>query len=223
MTLGIGLDEVLARLRAVQVSSLCDADKTLPVLDPLIRPLLPGTTLVGPARTVVAHDDHLPLLVALRGAGAGSVLVVATDGHRRAVCGELMTGEARRRALSGIVVDGYCRDLRGLRALGLPVFARGLTPMSGTAVDTGTFNFPVVVGGVLVEPGDIVVGDDDGLVVAAPGRLADALPLAEEIERAERELVGGMGAGRSLHAMTNLDEHLRALADGGPSRLEFRV
>lgn len=217
------MTDLLDRLRAVQVSSLCDADKTLPVVDPAVRAVLPGTALVGPAFTVVAHDDHLPLLVALGRVEPGAVLVVATDGHRRAVSGELFATEARRRGLAGIVVDGYCRDLRGLRRIGLPYYARGTTPMAGSTVDAGTFGGTVLIGGVDVSPGDVVVGDDDGLVIAPPERLAAAVAGAEEVERAERALLDGMAAGRSLHEMTNVDEHVAALGAGRASALAFRV
>ncbi|HVL82909.1 MAG TPA: RraA family protein [Pseudonocardia sp.] len=217
------MTDLIDRLRAVQVSALCDADKTLPVVDPTVRAMLPDRSLAGPACTVVAHDDHLPLLVALRHAQPGSVLVVATDGHRRAVAGELFATEAARLGLAGIVIDGYCRDLRGLRSIGLPVYARGTTPMSGSTVDSGTFGGLVRIGGVDVVPGDLVLGDDDGLVVAAPDRLAAAVTAAEEIERAERALLAGMAAGRPLADMTTLDEHLAALAAGRPSALAFTV
>ena len=217
------MDPLVERLAALQVSSLCDADKGLAVIDPQIHAMLPGSRLAGPAFPVVAHDDHLPLLVALRLAEPGSVLVVATDGHRRAVSGELFATEALRRGLAGIVIDGYCRDVAGLRALGLPVYARGSTPMAGSTRDSGTFGGPVLIGGVEVTAGDLVVGDDDGLVISPPERLAAALPTAEEIERAEQALLRGMAAGRSLPEMTNLDEHLAALAEHRETALRFTV
>lgn len=218
-----GVTDLIERLRGVQVSSLCDADKSLPVVDAEVRAMLPGSRVVGPAFPVVAHDDHLPLLVALRVAPVGAVLVVATHGHRRAVSGELFATEAKRRGLAGIVVDGYCRDLRGLRGIGFPVYARGTTPMAGSTVDAGILGLPQHCGGVDVTAGDLVVGDDDGLVIAPAGQLAAALPGAEEIERAERALLDGMAAGRSLHEMTTLDEHLDALAQGRRSALGFTV
>jgi 4-hydroxy-4-methyl-2-oxoglutarate aldolase len=217
------VDPLVERLAALQVSSLCDADKGLAVIDPQIHAMVPGSRLAGPAFPVVAHDDHLPLLVALRLAEPGSVLVVATDGHRRAVSGELFATEALRNGLAGIVIDGYCRDVAGLRALGLPVYARGSTPMAGSTRDSGTFGGPVLIGGVEVTAGDLVVGDDDGLVISPPERLAAALPTAEEIERAEQALLRGMAAGRSLPEMTNLDEHLAALAEHRETALRFTV
>lgn len=213
---------LIARLRGVQVSSLCDADKTLPVLDPGIRPMLADVRLVGPAFPVTAPGDHLPVFAALAAAPPGAVLVVATGGATVAVSGELFATEAARRGLAGIVVDGYCRDLRGLRSVGLPVYARGATPMAGTTnalPDHG----PVTCGGVRVTAGDLVVGDDDGLVIATADALAAALPLAERIERSERALLDGMAAGRSLHEQTSIDDHLTALAANTPTTLTFRV
>lgn len=217
------VSELLDRLRALQVSSVCDADKSLPLVDPAIRAMLSGAAFTGPAVTVTAPDDHLPLLAALGRAEPGSVLVVATGGGRRAVAGELFATEAARRGLAGIVVDGYCRDLAGLRRIGLPVHARGTVPASGSTVDPGVTGASVTVGGVDVAPGDLVLGDDDGLVIASSKRLAGIVDAAEEIERAERALLVGMAEGRPLAEMTTLDEHLAALAAGRRSALGFRV
>ncbi|ALE72556.1 dimethylmenaquinone methyltransferase [Pseudonocardia sp. EC080625-04] len=217
------MTELLDRLRALQVSSLCDADKSLPVVDPAIHALLPGTSLAGPAVTVSCVDDHLPMFAALRAAAEGSVLVVAGAGGTRAVAGELFATEARRRGLAGIVVDGLVRDVRGLRAIGLPVFARGTCPASGSVQDPGTVDEPVAFGGIVVAPGDVVCGDDDGLLVAPPDRLAGIVDTAEEIERAETALVAAMRRGEELHGLTTVDEHVAALRRGERSALGFRV
>jgi 4-hydroxy-4-methyl-2-oxoglutarate aldolase len=214
---------VLERLRNVQVSSLCDADKGLSVVDPAIRALVPEVSFAGPAFTLLAYDDHLPVLEALRTAEPGSVLVIATNTLKRAVAGELFATEAKRRGIAAIVIDGYCRDVRGLRRIGLPVHARGTTPMSGTTRDPGTFGREVLLGRVRVSPGDLVVGDDDGVVVGSRERFEAAIDAAEEIERAEKALLAGMAAGRSLHEMTNVDEHVAALRREEPSALAFRV
>lgn len=215
--------DLIDRLRAVQASSLCDADKSLAVVDPAIRALVPDVRMVGPAFTVVAADDHLPVLVALREAPPGSVIVASTGPRGRAVSGELFATEAARRGHAGIVVDGHCRDLAGLRRLGLPVYARGTMPASGSTVDPGTFGDPLLIGGVEIRPGDLVVGDDDGLVVLTEEEAVAAIERAEEIERAERALLDRMAAGDELHGLTTLDEHLAALADGEDSTLGFRV
>ncbi|WP_181781833.1 RraA family protein [Pseudonocardia pini] len=217
------MDTLVERLRAVQVSSLCDADKGLAVVDPAIRAMVPEVSFAGPAFTLLAYDDHLPVLVALRAAEPGSVLVVATNSLRKAVSGELFATEAVRRGIAAIVIDGYCRDLRGLRRIGLPVHARGTTPMSGTTRDPGTFGREVLLGRVRVSPGDLVVGDDDGLVVGPRERFAAAIDAAEEIERAEQALLAGMAQGTPLHDMTTVDAHVAALRREEPSTLSFTV
>jgi 4-hydroxy-4-methyl-2-oxoglutarate aldolase len=215
--------DLIERLQQIDVSALSDADKTLPVADPALRAMIPDLRMAGPAFTVLAVDDHLPVMAALAEAAPGDVLVIATGGSERAVFGELFATEAHRRGLAGIVADGYCRDLRGLRQIGLPVFARGTTPRSGTTASRATSGATIAVGGVDVSPGDIVFGDDDGLLIAAAERIATALDTAELIGRSERAILAAQAQGEALHSLTNYDEHVAALDRGEPSALEFRV
>jgi 4-hydroxy-4-methyl-2-oxoglutarate aldolase len=216
-------DDLIARVLEIEVSALCDADKALPVADPALRAMVPDVRFAGPAVTVVARDDHLPLFAGLEAARAGDVLVVVNQGGSRAVVGELFATEARRRGLAGIVVDGLCRDVAGLRRLGLPFFARGTVPASGTTASRTAVGQRVRCGGIDVAAGDIVFGDDDGLVIAPADRIAAALDGAEAIARAERAMLAAMADGRALHDLTNYAEHAARLDAGEPSRLEFRV
>ena len=213
--------DLLERLHRIDVSALSDADKTLPVVDPAVHAMIPDVRMAGPAFPLLAPDDHLPVMSALQAAEPGDVLVIATNGGSRAVFGELFATEARRRGLAGIVADGYCRDLRGLRAIGLPVYARGTTPRSGTTVSRAALGGTIACGGVEVTAGDVVFGDDDGLLIAAPGRIAAALDTAEEIARSERAILAAHD--RPLAALTNYEEHVAALDRGEASALAFRV
>ena len=215
--------DLTERLLEIDVSALSDADKSLPVVDPAVRAMIPGVRMAGPAFTVVAEDDHLPVMGALAEAGPGDVLVIAAGGGSRAVFGELFATEARRRGLAGIVADGFCRDLRGLREIGLPVFARGTTPRSGTTVSRAALGATVACGGVRVSPGDIVFGDDDGLLIAPADRIAAALETAETIGRSERAILAAQARGEALHDLTNHAEHIAALDRGEASALAFRV
>jgi 4-hydroxy-4-methyl-2-oxoglutarate aldolase len=215
--------DVIERLLAIDVSALSDADKTLPVVEPAVRAMIPDVRMAGPAFTVVAEDDHLPVLSALAEAAPGDVLVIATNGGSRAVFGELFATEARRRGLAGIVADGLCRDLRGLRTIGLPVFARGVTPRSGTTMSRAALGATIACGGVEVSPGDVVFGDDDGLLIATAERIGAALETAELIRRSERAILAAQARGEALHRLTNHEEHVAALDRGESSALAFRV
>ena len=215
--------DLLERLLGIDVSALSDADKTLAVVDPAVRAMIPEVRMAGPAFTVVAEDDHLPVMSAPAEAAPGDVLVIASNGRSRAAFGELFATEARRRGLAGIVADGFCRDLRGLRGIGLPVFARGTTPRSGTTVSRAALGATIACGGVVVSAGDVVFGDDDGVLIATAERIAAALETAELTARSERAILAAQARGAALHGLTNHDEHVAALDRGEASALAFRV
>jgi 4-hydroxy-4-methyl-2-oxoglutarate aldolase len=215
--------QLIERLSEIDVSALSDADKTLPVLDAGVRAMIADVRMAGPAFTVVAEDDHLPVLTALAEASPGDVLVIASNGGSRAVFGELFATEAWRRGLAGIVTDGFCRDLRGLRRIGLPVFARGTTPRSGSTVSRAATSVTITCGGVQVSPGEIVFGDDDGLLIASATRIVAALETAEQIGRAEHAILAAQARGLALHELTNHARHIAALDRGAVSALEFVV
>jgi RraA family protein len=210
-------------LLGVDCAALADAQKSIRVIDGAIRPVGSASRLVGPARTVRCHEDFLTVIKGLAEAEPGEVLVIDTQGSTRAVLGELFSLEARRRGLAGIVVDGPVRDLRTLRELDLPVHARSACPCAGTTRDLRETQVPVVCGGVVVNPGDIVLGDQDGLLVASEAELRALLPTAQETERKEAQVRARIAAGESLLALINYEEHAAALARGEASRLMFRL
>ena len=205
-------------LAAVPVSTLCDVDKSLPVVDPAIRPLTYSRKVFGPAYTVVAAGEFLSVLHAIGEAAPGDVLVIQAGGAPLAALGELLATEAWRRGLGGIVVDGYVRDRAGLPP-DLPLWARGTVPMAGRSDVAPRVGGPVECGGVRVTPGDLVLADDDGIVIAPRAQLEACLERAAEIERVEAAVLRGIQGGASLIEMTNLAEHVAALRRGEDSKL----
>src|SRR5215218_8211148 len=162
------MDPFFERLRALDTTTLIDAAKHLRVMDAGLRPVATGRKLVGRAVTVAANGGLLPVLDGLERAGAGDVLVIDGGGEPPALAGELFASEAQRRGLAGIVIDGYCRDTAELRVIELPFYARGRVPNAfgpGTEPGETVPTHPVHCGGVDVAPGDVLVGDDDGIVV----------------------------------------------------------
>lgn len=213
-------DDLHQRLLHIGTTALCDADPAIAVLTGL-APVRPDARMVGPARTVDCGGDLLPVLRGLDAAQAGDVLVIDTGGADLAVAGELFATEAARRGLAGLVVDGSVRDLVTLHSLDLPVYSRGVHPAAGNAVEMGRLQVPVSCGGVTISPGDVLVGDADGLIVASVERLQHCVATAEWIQSGEDRLRAAIAAGRPLHEMSTYAEHVAAVADGRPTR--FRL
>jgi 4-hydroxy-4-methyl-2-oxoglutarate aldolase len=215
------MDTLLERLRAVDTTTLSDAGKQLRVMDGALRPLRTGLKLVGRAVTVAARDDLMPVLDGLARAGAGDVLVVDGGATDRALAGELFGNEALRRGLAGIVIDGACRDTNQLRELPLPFYARGVSPHAHSAKAVPGEPETVRCGGVEVAPGDVLVGDDDGIVVGSPDELAAVLDAAEALQVTEASMLAAIQAGQSLFSRLDYEEHLARLRAGEESALSF--
>jgi 4-hydroxy-4-methyl-2-oxoglutarate aldolase len=192
------MDELLQRLSALDTTTLSDVGKQLRVMDPGLRPLATGRKLVGRAVTVAAGDGLLPVVDALERAGAGDVLVIDGGGGTRALAGELFASEAQRKGLAGIVIDGHCRDTSELRQIALPFYARGCVPHAAGPGTAAGPSGPVRCGGVEVAPGDVLVGDDDGIVVGTADELAAVLEAAEALQATERSILAGIRSGTSL-------------------------
>lgn len=216
--------ELMTRLRGVDPAALADADKSIRVIAPEIRPVRLGLTLLGPAYTVRCTNDFFAIIAALDDAEPGDVLVVDTQGSTCAVVGELFSLEAERMGLGGIVIDGACRDVSTIRTLDLPVYARSITPVSGTVNTLGERQIPISCGGVPVNPGDILFGDDDGIIVATAQELEQLLVAAEAIKQTEIAVIDRVRAGESLLSVLNHREHAERLAAGDPSsKLQFKL
>lgn len=208
-------------LSNLDTACISDANKNLRVMDSEIRPIQSGLKLVGIAHTVTCHEDFLTVIKALNDAKAGEVLVINCQGGKRAVAGELFTMEALRKGLAGIVVDGACRDTHKIRTLFLPVYSRSISSRAGTTSKLFNTQIPITCGGVIVNPGDILFGDDDGIIVASPDELSEVLPIAQEIQKKEEAALKKMDKGESLLNMVNFSEHYEKVRKNQKSALKF--
>lgn len=176
------------------------------MLNPDIRPLWRGARLVGRARCVACGPgDNLALHRALSAVEAGEVLVVAGGDLLHGAWGEVMTEAALARGVAGLVTEGAVRDSAAIERLGFPVFAIGIAVGGCSKADRGSLDREVVVGGAVVRPGDIVIGDADGVVVVAAERAEAVARAARERERRERAWIAALREGRSTLELMGLD------------------
>jgi 4-hydroxy-4-methyl-2-oxoglutarate aldolase len=217
----MSMNELAALFRAVDTTAICDADKSTRVLDSAIRPRSATTRIFGPAFTVRCRDDFLGVLRAIESAEAGDVIVVDGGAREIALAGEMFARGALARRLGGIIVDAGYRDIGYVRTCELPVYSRFVTPLAGTTSKLGDLGIPVTCGGVTVNPGDLVLADDEGVIVADPARVRSLLESAAAVKEAETGLTHRLAAGGTLSDGLNLVAHVDALRRNEPSSLKF--
>ncbi|MFB7933801.1 MULTISPECIES: RraA family protein [Streptomyces] len=183
-------EQVLKRFRAHSVANLGDALDRLNIVDGGIAPIWNGAAAVGTALPVLTvAGDNKAVIEALEHIRPGDVLVINAFGYDgRAIIGDNLAQRFAVHGAAGAVVDGYVRDAAIIERLGVPVFARGLTPAGPFKNGPGTIGEAVAIGGVVVNPGDIVAADGDGVIVIPPHRAEEALRAVEEIVAREAAL-----------------------------------
>ncbi|RYJ02174.1 MAG: RraA family protein, partial [Acetobacteraceae bacterium] len=182
----VGTDAV-ARFRALPVANVSDVMARMTAGGPRLRPMHAGGGLAGPALTVKTRPgDNLMIHKAIALAEPGDVIVVDAGGDlTNALIGELMLAQMVKRGLGGIVLNGAIRDSAAIRTQGFPVFAAGVTHRGPYKDGPGEINLPVAIDGMVIEPGDLILGDDDGLL-CVPFDAAEAV-LAAATAKAEAE------------------------------------
>ncbi len=188
--------ELVERLRGAPTSFVVDAMGGSGALDWRIRPIV-GHALLGVALTCdCGANDNLALIAAAAECEPGDVLIAATGSAcMAAVTGDLLLGVARNRGAVGFVTDGLVRDLADLEALGMPVYAMGLTPNSPGRRGPGSVGLPIVCGGRAIASGDVIVGDRDGVVVVPRALLAETLVRLDRVKAAEAAMLAQVRGG----------------------------
>ena len=195
----------VSRFNNFMAAAVSDVLRGTSTMDAEIKSIVKGQRLAGPAFTVKCYPGSIITVHrALCEAKPGDVLVIDGCGSKEgALMGELMALQCKTSGFAGVVIDGCCRDTAGLNELQYPFFARYVTPMVGTNRRLGKTQVDITCGGVVVHPGDWIVGDDDGVVVIPIDQLEDVVRKAEEIELEEQEVAARISNGEKLADIDN--------------------
>jgi 4-hydroxy-4-methyl-2-oxoglutarate aldolase len=205
--------ELIAQFEGVDVAHVVDGMGRYGIMHWEIKPISRGMRAIGPAVTVLTHPgDALYVARAADVAQPGDVIVIDAGGVKD-VC---VIGErigyymGAKRGVAAVVVDGAIRDIKGLREQGMPVFTRAVTPNITGSQGPGAVNVPIACGGVPVNPGDLVFGDDDGVVVIPRQDVQRVLELAREHLAGELRRLDQVNQGMTLTEVQNLGPRLDA-------------
>lgn len=183
------MSTIIEKFQNVPTTCISDTMQGLNNLDPAIKPLKEEHHIAGRAFTVkMPVGDNLTVLQAIRDAQPGDILVIDAKGDTyRAIAGDFIVGLAQTMGIKGIVVDGVIRDIAGIKKLDFPVFCKGTTVAASGKAGWGEVNVPISCGGVSINPGDIIVGDADGVVVVPQEKEEEIL--VQALDKLEKDQV----------------------------------
>lgn len=214
--------QLIEAFRSLPASNINDEMGRLYCMNSSIAPLNHVVSMVGTAFTVKAPaGDNLMFHQALDMAQPGDIIVVDGSGDmNRALAGEIMMRFASLKGLAGVVVDGCLRDLDGIKSLSMPVYAKGITPQGPYKAGPGEINVPVVCGGQVVLPGDLLVGDADGIVVIRRQDAQNVLTAAVKKKDSEIVTFETMDQDLEAYERKHLSSTAKRMADKNIAVLE---
>lgn len=202
--------DLIERLSQFSSATVYEANGQKGAMLSYIKPIDEDMKICGPAFTVLSRaGDNLMLHKAISIAEPGDVLVVNIGDYEEAgAWGEIATVAAMERGIKGLIIDGGVRDTQAIKSLGFPVFCRSISIKATTKKLLGYINHPITCGGVTVNPGDIVLGDADGVVVIKREDVEEVIKRAEERESFERRVIEELRKGKLTIDLLNLRQVL---------------
>ncbi len=203
--------DLIQQLRQFSAATICEALGNKGNLPSAIKPIAANMKVCGPAYTVQTMPrDNVLLHRAYAYAKAGDVLLVHCSGFYEAgYWGDLMSLGAKTKGINGLVIDACVRDADDIEAMDFPVFSRGLCIRGTSNHGDGTLNEPIIIGDVLIHPGDIVVGDRDGVVVVPFNNIEETIEKAAAREAKEQQTRAELRKGRTSIQIYGWDEKFR--------------
>lgn len=205
--------EQIEKILHLGTATIYEAQGAYGALDAGIKPVTNTMKVVGPALTIdMRPGDNLMIHYALLKAKAGDVLVIDCKGFLEAgVWGDVLTTQALAIGLAGIIVNGAVRDAENIIKMEFPVFTRGLSIKGTGKNQPGKVNVAVTISDCIINPGDIIIGDIDGVVVVKPESIENAISLATERENKERNFKKKIELGATTADLMNLHDTFRFL------------
>ncbi|HSB04660.1 MAG TPA: 4-carboxy-4-hydroxy-2-oxoadipate aldolase/oxaloacetate decarboxylase [Thermodesulfobacteriota bacterium] len=205
--------ELINQFREIGSATVHEASGRKGAVNPAVKPIARGVRICGPVFTIQCHPgDNLMLHKALERAQPGDVLVASVgDYYDAGYWGGLMATSGMAKELGGLAIDGCIRDSEEIIEMGFPIFCRGFCIWGTTKAVLGLINHPIIFGGVLVNPGDLILGDDDGIVVVNRKECEAVLDKSIKRIKAEQMKAGQLKAGVSSVELNKLDKVFESL------------